>query len=167
MKPKSKSQAKRFKAMGAPERTPLPPGWAEYLLAFIDGWDGEAEDEAAFRQIVSGLAALEQERSMPCGHAQRMAVHSSDFLGDDPGEIGTSYCGECERIAKLEQEVERLQGLVDTIAETAKNRMAEVERLRAAVREMPCRCKKDFAGDRGGDYECHRCRALTKPEGEE
>ena len=63
----------------APERTTLPPGWAEYLLAFIDGWDGEAEDEAAFRQIVAGLAALEQELGETMVRANRYQARTLDL----------------------------------------------------------------------------------------
>ena len=61
MKPKSKSQAKRFKAMGAPERTPLAGRLREYLTnVHVRGkhYRHEKDDE-----LVAEVAALEQERA--------------------------------------------------------------------------------------------------------
>ena len=41
----------------------LPDGWKGFLLAFLDDFDGEPGDEAAFREIVEQLAALEAKLS--------------------------------------------------------------------------------------------------------
>jgi hypothetical protein len=48
---------------------------------------------------IDQIAALEAERSQPCGHSQRLAYASDE---------GTCFCTECERIAKLEAENETL-----------------------------------------------------------
>ena len=72
------------------------------------------------------------------------------------------------RADKAEAVVERLQGLVDTITETAKNRMAEVERLRAAMTQA-CNIISAPGGERraGEVVRILNNGALTKPEGEQ
>ena len=169
----------------APERTPLSERIQDRQATFRD--DGDVRDRRGYivdDAQLAEVAALDQERAMPCGHAQRMAVHSSDFLGDDPGEIGTSYCGECERFAALEQAdeshvaiIKHKNELLDALErerddarwakrtwrEQSEQSGAEVERLRAAIRGMECTC---LPHAKPYDGMCERCMALTKPEGE-
>ena len=124
----------------APERTPLSErldalrnAFPDVKAADIESGDLLDEIEAAIIHFVSEVAALEQERAMPCGHAQRLAVHSKDFMGDGPDSIGTSYCGECEKIAALEQERDEWQERDDVRCRLIAEQGAEVERLRAAL----------------------------------
>ena len=88
--------------------------------------------------------------------------------------LALAYDTQTDRIATLEQERNAAkegemiaQSWFDLADENCKKAESEVERLRAAMAEMPCRCRKDFAGDRGGDYVCNRCLALRTETGGE
>ena len=96
----------------------------------------QSEAVRGYNGLVDEVVALEQERAMPCGHAQRLAVHSKDFIGGGPDCIGTSYCGECEKIAALEQELDASNDVGRHWYKCIKRRDAEVERLRAAIAQM-------------------------------
>ena len=166
MKPKSKSQAKRFKAMGAPERTPLSERmrWDNCICGKGNpngigqsGDDWDLDTQCAYCDDADEVAALEQERVD--------LLRRNQLLRDRDEEMQMAV----DKGIRFEAEVERLQGLVDTITDTAKRRLEEVERLRAAIRERECECLEGKWDARGmvPPHTCWRCRALTTPEGEE
>jgi hypothetical protein len=93
-------------------------------------------------QAADEIAALEAERSQPCGHSQRLA-----YAADE----GTCFCTECERIAKLEADYMTLLKERNEIA-------AERDRLQAQLDECesfksPSNPLLRAALEEGGDDE--------------
>ena len=86
MKPKSKSQAKRFKAMGAPERTPLSDGMCAedgHMICPLCGEPGGIcvcgfRDAAKVRELARKVAALEQEVEQETGKLNAAAQQARD-----------------------------------------------------------------------------------------
>lgn len=64
---------------------------------------------------------------MPCGHGSWSVATSSE---------GTSYCQECERIGKLEAELEQLRASREVWATRAAEQEARAEQAEAILREF-------------------------------
>jgi len=58
----------------------LQRGWSAYLLAFLDDFDGEPEDDAAFREIVLQLIKLEVLSRQQANDLAALETKCADFV---------------------------------------------------------------------------------------
>ena len=138
MKPKSKSQAKRFKAMGAPERTPLSTD----VLPF----------KRRIKELEREVAALEQERD-------ELDAHLMETLNQlDDCELGLIDCLKSRsfELRQAEVEVERLRAANEELAADCESNIQREYGWPNVHPAQQTRYDRDMAW----------LRALTKPEGE-